>query len=503
MDGLVIASFGDLLGGFETALSPVNLLYALVGVVLGTAVGVLPGIAPSMTVALLLPVTFTLEPVSAFIMFAGIYYGGMYGGSTTSILLNTPGESSSVITAIEGNQMAKRGKAAQALAVAAIGSFIAGTIGTLLVVIVGPTVADLAVRLGPQDYFAVMVLAFVAVSAVLGASLVRGLISLTIGLTIGAIGIDQSTGQLRLTFGIAQFADGIDIVVVAVGIFAVGEALWVAAHLRRETPEVIPVGRAWMGREEWARSWKPWLRGTAFGFPFGAIPAGGEEIPTFLSYVTEKRLTKHPEEFGHGAIEGVAGPEASNNASAAGVLVPLLTLGLPTSATAAVLIAAFQQYGLEPGPLLFQNEPELVWGLLASLFIGNTMLLVLNLPLAPMWAKLLQIPRPYLYAGILFFATIGSYAVNASPVDLALLLVIGALGFMMRRFGLPVVPLIVAVILLPRAERQLRRALQISNGDVGGLVNTPFAVIVYLLIVSLLLLPLVRRIVLNRRAASP
>ena len=218
---------------------------------------------------------------------------------------------------------------------------------------------------------------------------------------------------------------------------------------------------------------------------------------------TEKRLTKHPEEFGHGAIEGVAGPEASNNASAAGVLVPLLTLGLPTSATAAVLIAAFQQYGLEPGPLLFQNEPELVWGLLASLFIGNTMLLVLNLPLAPMWAKLLQIPRPYLYAGILFFATIGSYAVNASPVDLALLLVIGALGFMMRRFGLPVVPLIVAVILLPRAERQLRRALQISNGDVGGLVNTPFAVIVYLLIVSLLLLPLVRRIVLNRRAASP
>ena len=502
MDGLVLASLGDLLGGFETALSPVNLLYALVGVVLGTAVGVLPGIAPSMTVALLLPVTFTLEPVSAFIMFAGIYYGGMYGGSTTSILLNTPGESASVITAIEGNQMAKRGRAAQALAVAAIGSFIAGTIGTLLVVLVGPTVADLAVKLGAADYFAVMVLAFVAVSAVLGASLVRGFISLAIGLTIGCIGIDQSTGQLRLTFGIPQFADGIDIVVVAVGIFAVGEALWVAAHLRRQNPEVIPVGRAWLGREEWRRSWKPWLRGTAIGFPFGAIPAGGAEIPTFLSYVTEKRLTKHPEEFGKGAIEGVAGPEATNNSSAAGVLVPLLTLGLPTSATAAVLIAAFQQYGLDPGPLLFQNEPELVWGLLASLFIGNTMLLVLNLPLAPVWAKLLQIPRPYLYAGILFFATIGSYAVNASPVDLAVLLVIGALGFMMRRFGLPIVPLIVAVILLPRAERQLRRALQISNGDVSGLVETPFSVIVYLLIVTILLLPLVRRIVLNRRAGA-
>ena len=502
MDGLVIASFGDLLGGFATALTPVNLLYALIGVVLGTAVGVLPGIAPSMTVALLLPVTFTLEPVAAFIMFAGIYYGGMYGGSTTSILLNTPGESSSVITAIEGNQMAKRGRASQALAVAAIGSFIAGTIGTLLVVAVGPTVAELAVQLGPADYFAVMVLAFVAVSAVLGGSLVRGLISLFIGLAMGAVGIDQSTGQLRLTFGIAQLADGIDIVVVAVGIFAVGEALWVAAHLRRQEPDVIPVGRAWMGKHEWARSWKPWLRGTAFGFPFGAIPAGGAEIPTFLSYVTEKRLTKHPEEFGHGAIEGVAGPEASNNASAAGVLVPLLTLGLPTSATAAVLIAAFQQYGLEPGPLLFQNEPELVWGLLASLLIGNAMLLVLNLPLAPIWAKLLQIPRPYLYAGILFFATIGSYAVNASPVDLALLLVVGALGFMMRRFGLPIVPLIVAVILLPRAERQLRRALQISNGDLSGLVNTPFAVIVYLLVVALLLLPLVVRVVRRRQATA-
>jgi putative tricarboxylic transport membrane protein len=499
---MLLASVGNLIDGFGTALTPTNLLYALLGVLLGTAVGVLPGIAPAMTVALLLPITFTLEPVQAFIMFAGIYYGGMYGGSTTSILLNTPGESSSVMTAIEGNKMAKAGRAAQALATAAIGSFIAGTIGTLLVVFLGPTVANLAVKLGAADYFAIMVLAFVAVSAVLGASLIRGLASLFIGLTIGIVGLDQSTGQMRLTFGISQFANGIDIVVVAVGIFAIGEALWVAAHLRRKKADTIPVGQPWLGRNDIKRSWKPWLRGTALGFPFGAIPAGGAEIPTFLSYVTEKRLSKHPEEFGNGAIEGVAGPEATNNASAAGVLVPLLTLGLPTSATAAVLIAAFQQYGLEPGPLLFENEPDLVWGLLASLLIGNAMLLVLNLPLAPLWAKLLKIPRPYLYAGILFFATIGAYAVNASTVDLWVLLGIGAIGFMMRRFGLPIVPLIVGVILIPRAERQLRRALQLSDGHViSGLVNSWFTVIVYLIVIGIVATPIVAALARRHRAA--
>jgi putative tricarboxylic transport membrane protein len=497
----LLASLGDLGAGFQSALSPMNLLYALIGVILGTAVGVLPGIAPSMTVALLLPLTFTLGPVQAFIMFAGIYYGGMYGGSTTSILLNTPGESSSVMTAVEGHQMAKRGRGAQALATAAIGSFVAGSIATLALVLVGPTVADLAVQLGAADYFALMIGAFVAVSAVLGASRIRGLASLFIGLSIGAIGLDQSTGQLRLTMGIPQFADGIDIVVVAVGVFAVGEALWVAAHLRRKAAETIPVGQPWLGKDDLKRSWKPWLRGTALGFPFGAIPAGGAEVPTFLSYVIEKKLTKHPEEFGRGAIEGVAGPEATNNASAAGTLVPLLTLGLPTSATAAVLIAAFQQYGLEPGPLLFSSEPDLVWTLIASLFIGNTMLLLLNLPLAPVWAKLLKIPRPYLYAGILLFATLGSYAINGSTVDLWLLLAIGCLGFAMRRFGLPIVPLIVGVILLPNAERQMRRALQLSDGQISGLVNSTFSVVIYVLIAVLLVFPLVRSAV--RRQRTP
>ena len=387
----VWASLAD---GFATAITPTNLLYALIGVLLGTAVGVLPGLGPAMTVALLLPVTFALEPASAFIMFAGIYYGGMYGGSTTSILLNTPGESSSVVTAIEGHKMAKAGRAAQALATAAIGSFIAGTIGTMLLVLCAPVVVKFAISLGDPSYLAIMVLALLAVTAVLGNSRLRGFCALGLGLAVGLVGSDPVTGQQRLTFGMPLLVDGIDIVVVAVAIFAVGEALWVAAHLRRTASHVIPVGHPWMGKDDWKRSWKPWLRGTAYGFPFGALPAGGAEIPTFLSYVTEKRLSKHPEEFGHGAIEGVAGPEAANNASAAGTLVPMLSLGLPTNATAAVMLAAFTQYGIQPGPLLFDREPELVWGLIASLFIGNFLLLVINLPLAPAWAKLLQIRGP-------------------------------------------------------------------------------------------------------------
>ncbi|MFE9653960.1 tripartite tricarboxylate transporter permease [Micromonospora sp. NPDC006431] len=487
-------NLANLLDGFANVLTPMNLLFALLGVTVGTAVGVLPGIGPAMTVALLLPVTYGMEPAQAFIMFAGIFYGGMYGGSTTSILLNTPGESSSVVTAIEGNKMAKAGRAAQALATAAIGSFVAGTIATVLLVVVTPPVVQFAISLGAPDYFALMLLAFVSVTAVLGASRVRGFASLVLGLMIGVIGIDQS-GQQRLTFGIPQLADGIDVVVVAVGIFAVGEALWIAAHLRRKAGEVIPVGQPWMGKQDWKRSWKPWLRGTAFGFPFGAVPAGGAEIPTFLSYVTEKKLSKHKEEFGRGAIEGVAGPEAANNASAAGTLVPMLAIGLPTNATAAVMLAAFQGYGIQPGPLLFTRESSLVWTLIASLFIGNLLLLVLNLPLAPAWARLLRIPRPYLYAGILFFASMGAYAVNAQPFDLFLLLALGLLGFGMRRFGLPILPLIVGIILGPRAELQGRRALQLSGGELHGLLGGWVSWLIYAAIAVVLLWPLVGRFV--------
>ncbi|KRA38147.1 MULTISPECIES: tripartite tricarboxylate transporter permease [unclassified Nocardioides] len=473
-----------LLDGFATALTPENLLFATIGVLLGTAVGVLPGIGPAMTLALLLPVTYSVGADSAIIMFAGIYYGGMYGGSTTSILLNTPGESSSVITAIEGNKMAKAGRAAQALATAAIGSFVAGTIATVLLWIVTPQVADIVVTLGSPSYFALMVLALFAVTAVLGSSRLRGFIALFLGLAVGLVG--TSTGQARLTFGEPLLADGIDIVVVAVALFAIGEALWVAAHMRRKPLEIIPVGQPWMSKEDWKRSWKPWLRGTAFGFPFGALPAGGAELPTFLSYATEKKLTKHPEEFGHGAIEGVAGPEAANNASAAGTLVPLLALGLPTTATAAIMLVALQGYGFQTGPTLMDDHPDLVWALLASLFVANTLLLIINLPMAPIWAKLLRIPRPYLYAGILFFASLGAYSVNFQAFDLALLLVLGVLGFFMRRFGIPVLPLIIGVILGPALEEQLTTALKISEGDVSTLWSEPVAVVVYAVMALLL-----------------
>ena len=326
-------TFGLLAHGLAGALQPINLLYALIGVTLGTAVGVLPGIGPALTVALLLPVTYQFDPTASLIMFAGIYYGGMYGGSTTSILLNTPGESASIVTALEGNKMARKGRGGPALATAAIGSFVAGLIATFGLAFVAPWMVKFALSLGPADYFALMVLAFVTVSAAFGDSALRGLTALFLGLTLGLIGIDLQTGQARLTFGVPDLLDGIEVTTLAVALFAVGEALKVASSPTHMEERIEPVrGSVWMTAQDWGRSWKPWLRGTAIGFPIGAMPAGGAEIGTFLSYSTEKALTRHPEEFGHGAIEGVAGPEAANNASAAGTLVPLLTLGLPTSA---------------------------------------------------------------------------------------------------------------------------------------------------------------------------
>jgi putative tricarboxylic transport membrane protein len=469
-------ALASLAQGLAVALQPMNLMFALIGVLLGTAVGVLPGIGPALTVALLLPITFKLDPAGSLIMFAGIYYGGMYGGSTTSILINTPGESASMVTALEGNKMAKAGRGGPALATAAIGSFVAGTLATIGIVFLAPWLVEVAVNFGPEDYFALMCVAFITVSATFGSSPIRGLTSLFIGLTLGLIGIDKLTGQPRLTFGIPELLDGVEVTTLAVGLFAIGEALYVASR-RHHAPETLePVrGSLWMTAQDWARSWKAWLRGVMFGFPIGALPAGGAEIPTFLSYATEKRLTKHPEEFGKGAIEGVAGPEAANNASAAGTLVPLLTLGLPTSATAAMLLAGFQQYGLNPGPLLFAERPELVWGLIASLFIANVMLLVLNLPLVGLWVRLLSIPQPWLYAGILVFATMGPIAAKPSVVELFMLLAFGVMGFLMRRFDYPIAPVVVGLILGPVAESQLRRALSISLGDPLVLVQSPLS----------------------------
>ncbi len=469
-------AFAALATGLTVALQPINLLYALIGVLLGTAVGVLPGIGPALTVALLLPITFKLDPAGSLIMFAGIYYGGMYGGSTTAILINTPGESASLATALEGNKMAKAGRGGPALATAAIGSFVAGTLATIGIVFLAPWLVEVAVSFGPEDYFALMCVAFITVSATFGSSPIRGLTALFIGLTLGIVGIDRLTGQARLSFSVPELLDGVEITTLAVGLFAVGEALYVASRRHKHAETLEPVrGSLWMTKEDWKRSWKPWLRGTMFGFPIGALPAGGAEIPTFLSYSTERKLTKHPEEFGHGAIEGVAGPEAANNASAAGTLVPLLTLGLPTSATAAMMLAGFQQYGLNPGPLLFAERPDLVWGLIASLFIANVMLLVLNLPLVGLWVRLLAIPQPWLYAGILVFATMGTIAAKPSVVELTMLVAFGIMGYVMRRFDYPIAPVVVGLILGPIAEAQLRRALQISLGDPMVLLQSPMS----------------------------
>lgn len=477
-------TFDLLLQGFATAMQPEYLLYAFVGVLLGTAVGVLPGIGPAMTVALLLPLTYSLDVTAAIIVFAGIYYGGMYGGSTTSILLNTPGESASIVTALEGNKMARVGRGAAALATAAIGSFIAGTIATILLTLLAPIIARWAVQLGPADYFALMIVAFLTVGALLGSSVWRGLTSLGMGLFIGLIGTDVLTGQARYTFGSAQLGDGIDVVLVAVGLFALGEALYVASRLRGGQIPLIPITkgwRNWMRKSDWARSWKPWLRGTAIGFPIGTIPAGGADVATFLSYAAERKLAKgeHKEQFGKGAIEGVAGPESANNAAAAGVLVPLLTLGIPTTATAAIIISAFQTYGIRPGPQLFDTQPALVWALIASLYIGNTILVILNLPLVGMWVKLLQIPRPYLYAGILVFAGLGAYAANFTVFDIGVLFVLGVVGFFLRRLGFPIAPLVIGAILGPMAEEQLRKAMQLGNSDPAYLVQSPFSIIAY------------------------
>jgi putative tricarboxylic transport membrane protein len=490
-----MSSFDSLIDGFASALTLNNLGFGLLGTFLGTLVGVLPGIGPALAIALLLPITYTVSPASALIMFAAIYYGAMYGGSTTSILLNTPGESGSVITALEGNKMARRGRAGAALATAAIGSFVAGTIATAILAFTAPSIADLAIQVGAADYVALMLVAFTTVSSLLGASQIRGFIALSVGLVLGLIGADLQSGLSRLTFGNQAAVEGIETVPVIVSIFALGEALYIASRFKELGWNIIPMkGKALMSRDDWKRSWKPWLRGTALGFPLGVIPAGGSEVPTFLSYSVEKKLSKHPEEFGHGAIEGVAGPEAANNANAAGALVPLLALGLPTSATAAVILVAFQTYQIQPGPTLFLTNGALIWTLIASLFIGNALLLILNLPLVRLWVQLLKIPRPYLFAGIVTFAMLGAYALNASTFDVQVAIAIGIVGFLFRRFGMPITPLILGLILGPNLELQFRRALQISAGDYGTLWASPLSKVLYTVLIIALFTPVITKV---------
>ena len=496
-------TFNMLMDGFGTALTLSNLLWALFGCALGTAVGVLPGIGPATTVAMLLPITAKVDITASMIFFAGIYYGAMYGGSTTSILLNTPGETASMVTAMEGNKMAKSGRAGAALATAAIGSFVAGTIATVVVTLFAPVVAEYAVRLGPPEYFLLMVLAFTTVSAVLGKSTVRGLAALFIGLAVGLIGMDQISGQPRYTGGKAEFLDGIEIVLVAVGLFAVAEVLHAALFEGKVVETQNTLTRVHMSARDWRRSVPAWLRGAAIGAPFGCIPAGGTEIPTFLSYATEKKLAKGEDkaEFGtRGAIEGVAGPESANNATVTTALIPLLTLGIPTSNTTAILLGAFQNYGIQPGPQLFSTSAALVWALIASLYIGNLMLLVLNLPMVGLWVKLLKIPKPQLYAGILIFATVGAYGMRQSAFDVFLLYVIGAVGVVMRRFDFPTAPVVIGMILGPLAEAQLRNAMSIGEGKWTVFLDRPVSVFLLVVIAAVLVLPRLARWHRARRA---
>lgn len=497
-------SFSGILTGFSIAFQPAYLALALGGAALGTAIGVLPGIGPSLAISLLMPFTFQLvDPIGAFIVFGGIFYGAMYGGSTTTILINTPGESSSVVTALDGYKMARNGRAGAALSTAAIGSFIAGTIATFLLMILAQPLVNFALEFGPSEYFALMVLSLCTVTAIGGGQPIKAAFCTLLGLAMGLVGIENTSGQLRFTFGEPSLFDGIDIVVAAIGLFAVSEVLFGLGNLRRQTSaRLVEAGPLRMTRDEWRRSVGPWLRGSGAGFLIGVLPGAGATIASFMSYAIEKKVSRHPEEFGTGAIEGVAGPEAANNASAGGALVPLLTLGIPGSATAAVMLAALQGYGINTGPLLLQNNPELVWGLIASLYIGNVMLLVLNLPLVGLWVKLLKIPEALLYPIILAFSTLGVYSLNRNTFDLYLVFGIGVFGFLLRRYRYPLAPVVIGLALGPLLETEFRRALIGSRGDWWVFVERPLAATILALTAVIVLLPLILRLVRQRRHRS-
>ena len=479
--------------GFGVALSPANLLAGFVGVVLGTAVGVLPGIGPAVAISLLLPTTFGLDPATAFIMFGGIYYGSMYGGSTTSILVNTPGDASAAVTTIDGTEMTRRGRAGAALTTAAIGSFVAGTFGTAMLMLVAPALVEVSLQFGPPEYFALMLLALTAVSSLAAESRAHAATAMFIGLLIAMIGIDLQTGVPRLTFGRPELLGGIDVVLAAVGLFAIGEVLWTASTNRDQDSPPAVVGRLMMTAEEWRRSIPAWIRGTLVGFSVGLLPGAGGTTATFMSYSLERSVSKRPDEFGHGAIEGVAGPEAANNASAAGAMVPLLGLGLPGSGTTAVMLAAFQLYGLTPGPLLFEQQPDLVWGLIASLYIGNVLLLVLNLPLVGLWVKLLQVPQPLLAGIIVLFATLGAYSLNGSIGDVIIAFALGALAFGLRRFHFPLPPVLLGLVIGPLFEQELRRSLAISGGAASIFFTRPIAATLIAVTAVMVVWPLVVR----------
>ncbi len=469
-------TFDLLMGGFATALQPTNLAFALAGCFLGTLIGVLPGIGPAGGTAILIPLTFVLEPTPAIIMLAAIYYGAMYGGTITSVLVNTPGEAASAVTCFDGYQMAKKGQAGVALAIAAIGSFTGATVAIMGLVLVALPLTSFALQFGPPEFFALMVMGFVLVTGLAGKSMLRALMSAAAGMLIAMVGIDPIMGTPRMTFGQMELLDGVSIIPVVMGLFGVGEILVNASRgvhrvFDTKMTALIPSWR------DLARSAWPIARGTGVGFFLGLIPGVGAVAATFISYVVEKRMSKHPERFGTGVIEGVAAPETANNAHHIASLIPLFTLGIPANATIAIIMGAFIMNGLVPGPTLFIKHAEFVWAVIASLYIGNVILLVLNLPLIPMWVALLKIPYSVLFALILAFCVVGAYSVDGSLFDVGTMLVFGVVGYLANRLDFPLAPGVLALILGPLMEKGLRQALSMSGGDFSIFVTRPISVV--------------------------
>jgi putative tricarboxylic transport membrane protein len=456
---------------------PSNLLYTFIGVLMGTVIGVLPGLGPSAAMALLIPLCYDLNPTSALIMMAGVYYGAQYGGAVTSILINTPGESSSVMTAIDGYQMARKGRAGAALAISAWGSFIGGTVGVIALTILAVPLTKAALGFGPAEYFMLMAIALMAVFSLSGTSPAKGMLATMIGLAIATIGTDLQSGQIRYAMGVPELQDGIDFIIVVIGLFAIGEVFSAIEESFYKRGEIIRLaGKLMLTREEWRRSVKPVARGSIIGFLVGALPGAGATIASIMSYTVEKNTSKHPEEFGKGAIEGVAGPETANNGASTGAMVPLLTLGVPGSGSTAVLLGAFIMFGIQPGPMLFQTRPDLVWGLVNSMYVGNVMLLLLNLPLIGLFVRLLYIPTGILLPIILAITAIGVFALNNNTVELYFCLLFGVMGYVFRKIDIPLAPIVLAVVLGGLMEQSFRQAMTISGGELTIFVGSPITI---------------------------
>src|SRR5918993_600336 len=461
--------------GFSTALAPSVLLYAFVGCVVGTLVGVLPGVGPLAGISLLLPASFGLDPTSAIVLLAGIYYGAMYGGSTTSILMRIPGEAASVMTCIDGYEMTRKGRAGAALAIAAVGSYIAGTVSIVGLMLLAPPLASFALRFGPPEYFALLLLGLLALAYMSGGSMLKSLAMAALGLLLGMIGIDPMTGFVRFSYGLIELGDGIGVVPVAVGLFGISEILLTAGQPSTPRVKQPRLRELLPSRAEWRDSLWPFGRGTVLGFLIGIIPGSAHIIASFVSYAMERRLSKRPERFGHGAIEGVAGPESANNAATSGAFVPMLALGVPSGPIPAVMIAAMMVHGISPGPLLISQQPELFWGFVASMYVGNVVLLILNLPLVGIFVNLLRVPYPLLYPAILAFSVLGVYAVNASVVDVWIMLVMGGIGFVLRRLEFETAPVVLGVVLAPMIEMAFRQSLAMSDGRYAIFFTRPIA----------------------------